>query len=76
MDWQVVEPSQFPVVWTASPPLVGVLYVKKSTLGALMRTIESFPHPIILVHQGKVARDSVVDSYLLSQCGLDMATVA
>ncbi len=51
------------------------MFARKSTMGSLMRTIASFTYPMIIVHVGRVTPDSSIDSFLLSQCSLDMANV-
>jgi P2-related tail formation protein len=64
MDW--LQTSTYPVQWARPVPIVGVVYVTKSTVGALMRTLETFQHPIIIVYWGRVRPDTLMDSFLLS----------
>jgi hypothetical protein len=54
---------------------LGVVFVKKSTLGALMTTLQSFRHPMIIVHLGKIQLDSSLDTFLLTQCGLNVEAI-
>lgn len=58
--------------WPDALPVVGVVYVRKSTMAALPHTLSTFPYPLIIVHMGAVKRNTVVDTFLRAVCELDV----
>lgn len=73
MQWTASYESDLPLRFERSCPLVGIVFVKKSTQAALCSTVATFPFPLVIVHLGKIPVDSSLDGFLMSGCELDLS---